>query len=134
MTTKISELRARASEWALQYDPDTIGDSAWEKLWDEKFAELIVSECANFVDSAISDGGVDGHSVKKHFGIVTKLQEPSWSECNDLVISLAGSHLLAEHWWGSANQAFEGETPNRMFDLNPVRVYQYLLSVSEGVW
>ena len=35
----------------------------------EKFAELIVRECANFVDSAISDGGVDGRILKEHFGV-----------------------------------------------------------------
>lgn len=34
-----------------------------------KFAELIVRECADYVDSAISDGGVDGRSLKEHFGI-----------------------------------------------------------------
>jgi hypothetical protein len=35
----------------------------------EKFAELIVRESANFVDSAISDGGVDGRILKEHFGV-----------------------------------------------------------------
>jgi hypothetical protein len=35
----------------------------------EKFAELIVKECANVVDTAISDGGVDGRSLKEHFGV-----------------------------------------------------------------
>jgi len=35
----------------------------------KKFAELIVQECANFVDSAISDGGVDGRILKEHFGV-----------------------------------------------------------------
>jgi hypothetical protein len=35
----------------------------------EKFAELIVKECADYVDSAISDGGVDGRSLKEHFGV-----------------------------------------------------------------
>ena len=35
----------------------------------EKFAELIVKECADFVDNAISDGGIDGHSLKEHFGV-----------------------------------------------------------------
>ena len=34
-----------------------------------KFAELIVRECADYVDSAISDGGVDGRSLKEHFGV-----------------------------------------------------------------
>lgn len=35
----------------------------------ESFAQLIVEECANFVDSAISDGGVDGRILKEHFGV-----------------------------------------------------------------
>ena len=34
-----------------------------------KFAELIVKECADLVDHAISDGGVDGRVVKEHFGV-----------------------------------------------------------------
>jgi len=34
-----------------------------------KFAELIVRECADLVDRAISDGGVDGRVVKEHFGV-----------------------------------------------------------------
>jgi hypothetical protein len=42
--------------------------------WEEgisisKFAELIIRKCANFVDTGISDGGVDGRSLKEHFGI-----------------------------------------------------------------
>ena len=35
----------------------------------EKFAELIVRECADLVDRAISDGGIDGRVVKEHFGV-----------------------------------------------------------------
>ncbi len=35
----------------------------------EKFAELIVKECAELVDRAISDGGVDGQVLKQHFGV-----------------------------------------------------------------
>jgi hypothetical protein len=34
-----------------------------------KFAELIVNQCAELVDRAISDGGVDGRVVKEHFGV-----------------------------------------------------------------
>ncbi len=33
------------------------------------FAKLIVQDCADFVDEAISDGGIDGRSLKKHFGV-----------------------------------------------------------------
>jgi len=42
------------------------------ELWDdkiEKFAELLVRECADMVDRAISDGGVDGRILKEHFGV-----------------------------------------------------------------
>ncbi len=35
----------------------------------EKFAELIVLECAELVDRAVSDGGVDGRVLKQHFGV-----------------------------------------------------------------
>ena len=35
----------------------------------EKFAELLIRECARVVDRAISDGGVDGSVLKQHFGI-----------------------------------------------------------------
>jgi hypothetical protein len=35
----------------------------------EKFAELIVRECAQFVDAEIGLGGVDGRSLKEHLGV-----------------------------------------------------------------
>ncbi len=35
----------------------------------EKFAKLIIKECAELVDRAISDGGVDGQVLKEHFGV-----------------------------------------------------------------
>ena len=35
----------------------------------EQFAELIIRECADLVDRAISNGGVDGREVKEHFGV-----------------------------------------------------------------
>jgi len=35
-----------------------------------KFAELIVRECAEHIDFAIfSNGGIDGRSLKDHFGV-----------------------------------------------------------------
>jgi hypothetical protein len=46
-------------------------DPSWEgqTKFMAKFAELIVKECADFVDRAISDGGVDGRILKEHFGV-----------------------------------------------------------------
>lgn len=34
-----------------------------------KFFEMIVNECADLVDEFIANGGVDGRSLKEHFGI-----------------------------------------------------------------
>jgi hypothetical protein len=45
------------------------GHIGWHTQFNEKFAELIVRECADLVDRAISDGGVDGRVVKEHFGV-----------------------------------------------------------------
>jgi hypothetical protein len=53
------DLDPDSNHYEAQIDPEDLED----------FAELIVEECAKFVDSAISDGGVDGQSVKQHFGV-----------------------------------------------------------------
>jgi hypothetical protein len=34
----------------------------------EYFAKLIIQQCAAYIDSSISDGGIDGRSLKQHFG------------------------------------------------------------------
>ena len=44
-------------------------DSVWEREYNKKFVELIIRECAEVVDRAISDGGVDGRILKQHFGV-----------------------------------------------------------------
>jgi hypothetical protein len=65
MNERISELRKQAINFCL--DKGSQGNLSEEVS--EKFAELIVRECADYVDSAISDGGVDGRSLKEHFGV-----------------------------------------------------------------
>lgn len=61
MNERINELLKQSrTEYWTQYTPS----------YDhEKFAELLVKECAYYVDSAISDGGVDGRSLKEYFGV-----------------------------------------------------------------
>lgn len=59
MSKKIRELAEKAGYYI---DPDF-------DIEFEVFAELIVKECAEFVDRAISDGGVDGGVLKQHFGV-----------------------------------------------------------------
>lgn len=53
-----------------------LAKQCWKERWEgqlhfdnEKFAELIVKECAELVDRAVSDGGVDGRVLKQHFGV-----------------------------------------------------------------
>ena len=42
----------------------------YQKRYTEKFAELIVRECATFINVEMSLGGVDGRSLLEHFGLI----------------------------------------------------------------
>ena len=68
MNQRIRELAEHAFRESAWYGGKR-GDKDFDQRYNEKFAQLIVRECAQFVDSAISDGGVDGQSVKQHFGV-----------------------------------------------------------------
>ena len=59
---------SKAREFAVS---DTLdgGKCFDQDVFHNKFAELIVKECADMVDRAISDGGVDGRILKEHFGV-----------------------------------------------------------------
>ena len=63
MNERIKQL-AEQSGISRQYQEEYFGPKLLEQ-----FTELIVKECADFVDGAISDGGVDGRSLKEHFGV-----------------------------------------------------------------
>jgi hypothetical protein len=58
-------MNERIKEFISQVDWST--DTTDSEL--ERFAGLIVKECADLVDRAMSDGGVDGRVVKEHFGV-----------------------------------------------------------------
>jgi hypothetical protein len=72
---KIAELYKQAHrEHRQEYfssvvDPTVKSVSVTRYFDHELFAELIVKECAELVDRAMSDGGVDGRVVKEHFGV-----------------------------------------------------------------
>jgi len=70
MNERIRELEIEAIAYADSKVPanDRYND-IYHSIVRGKFAELIVRECADFVDNAISDGGIDGHSLKEHFGV-----------------------------------------------------------------
>ncbi len=46
-----------------------ITPTEYQHIYNKKFAEMLVRECARVVDRAISDGGVDGGVLKQHFGV-----------------------------------------------------------------
>lgn len=64
MNELIEKLVEQARRYANEYVEDEV-----EKQFHKKFVELIVKECAELVDRAIGDGGVDGQVLKQHFGI-----------------------------------------------------------------
>ena len=71
MNERIRKL-AEQAKIEFTYDPTETPMREFVEAWGgdlEKFAELIVRECADIVDTAISDGGVDGRSLKEHFGV-----------------------------------------------------------------
>ena len=71
MNERIKQLAEQADEYAdtkLQmpgeYHPD------WHDVRDEKFAELIVRECAAQVDWILAERGkTQGDLIKQHFGV-----------------------------------------------------------------
>lgn len=46
--------------------------------------------------------------------------------CDTIVLSMIGVDQSL-NWWNSINNAFDGETPNEMFEKDPERVYNYLV-------
>ena len=76
MNERIRELALQAREYATTRHPmSNIILSVNSDLFEEKFAELIVKECAEFVDYRLTnpDGAsmawCDGSDIKKHFGV-----------------------------------------------------------------
>ena len=65
MNEKIQELATQAANYANIYDD--AGADIWFKMYNKKFAELIVEECINI---CISNGNDDSAQyIEKHFGV-----------------------------------------------------------------
>ncbi len=54
-----------------------------------------------------------------------------WSE--DVVRSMVGENL-ADDWWQRPNKAFDGRTPDSVFEESPMKIYAYLVKSAEGEW
>jgi len=68
-----SLLKARIREFEKQSGLEIFGLGARREIWEaalEKYAELIVRECANQVDWILAEGGkTQGDLIKEHFGV-----------------------------------------------------------------
>ena len=72
MNERIRDLKEQALIWAVEtLDPDALNDNEWGVAIDEKFAELIVQECAGVVEKNLfeSIGWNTSKKVKQHFGV-----------------------------------------------------------------
>jgi hypothetical protein len=74
MNERIKELADEAREYATTRHPvSNITLSVNSDLFEEKFAELIVSECAGKVDFILREksngGGTMGDKIREHFGV-----------------------------------------------------------------
>lgn len=70
MSERFDSLKREASIWCDQNIPgEWQVSSGYGEAWEDKFAELIIRECAAFVNTEMSLGGVDGRSLLEHFGV-----------------------------------------------------------------
>ena len=74
MNERIRDLKEQALIWAVEtLDPDALNDNEWGVAIDEKFAELIVRECAEIADKAEPYKASD--LIKQHFGVELDVNE-----------------------------------------------------------
>ena len=80
MNERIDKIRIEAAEWMKMQGYPLEYRSTWEKQCDEKFAELIVRECADIAYKTSWDDLVHGYgqaviplhlhnTIKQHFGV-----------------------------------------------------------------
>lgn len=78
MNTRIKQLADRAKEQSDEFDSirHKLTDKEWEEIYNEKFAELLILECAKVCENVTKPGQTlhllsIGYSqcIKEHFGI-----------------------------------------------------------------
>ena len=53
------------------------------------------------------------------------------NRCESMILSMVGKDY-ANTWWNSPNKAFQGKTPNEVFDTDPEQVYDYIIGHING--
>lgn len=55
------------------------------------------------------------------------------NRCEVMILSMVGKDYT-NVWWNSPNKAFQGKTPNEVFETDPERVYDYVIGHINGYW
>jgi len=70
MNDRIRELHNQARDFYLQDEYVNLSMKDLHRLVEEKFAQLIVQECAGKVDWILAEGGgTQGDLIREHFGV-----------------------------------------------------------------
>lgn len=119
-----------------------LADQCWDQRLDgmhfdqEKFAHLLILECARIIDNvdgAYGAPSTGGTMLKKFFELdgrfdTSEAVADSYRRtCNNLLMTMLGKRELVERWWDIENAGFDRQTPNNVFAADPKRVYNYLL-------
>jgi hypothetical protein len=67
MNERIKELAVQAREYA--HEQVAMMDNTYLRAFEDKFAELIVRECAEFVENEIEVAGYKVKRILEHFGV-----------------------------------------------------------------
>lgn len=117
-------------------------EQCWDQRLDgmhfdqEKFANLIVLECARIIDNvdgAYGAPSTGGNMLRKFFELDCKFDtskeyiDSYRSSCNNLLMAMLGRKELVERWWNIENAGLDRQTPNAVFETDPKRVYMYLV-------
>lgn len=68
MNERIQELKQQAADYVDSID-NGIGIEEYRKLLDQKFAELIVKECAHIAWLNSTEDNISHTVIKQHFGV-----------------------------------------------------------------
>ena len=69
MNKTVRNLARQADELARAMEPDLREIVRYNRIRDEKFAELIVRECANYITEYYPHSRYEAFYMKKHFGV-----------------------------------------------------------------
>ena len=58
---------------------------------------------------------------------MTLSTENMFQRSQALLIALLGRKDLCDQWWNSPNKAFDLQTPKQVWDVEPEKVYEYLM-------